>query len=414
MSPETVGNKPYNYKSDVWALGCILYEVASLKHPFHAQDLRALFVKIMRGVYAPIPFQYSSKLRNLIAKMLIVQPSKRPDIHEILQYPFVTKHVSQWLAHPQLSPFHQASDTYGNSPSIANLKIQMTDLGIPYAAAIQSNISPTTIATNNNAVSYVAAPTSKFKEAKVQVAQLQRMEKEKVKYQHAIDKLKKQKQKPPTPLQISPAPVAKEQAGKKGEVEKIILERKQWEQKVKQLQDQLAQELNVASNVAPIEQVKPKQTSLSNAERIKMEKAKRKQEEEQLRLQQLQAAAKDYHKQRVQAKHMQYGQYHHSPPASHVNTQAHRASPQNNFDNEEFQVHHTIKKKISFVDEEIERNDDENQQEDEAPTDEVDIVLQEYEKALQETTRQIEQLRTSLSKQLGVDQVPSAVKDLKK
>ncbi len=98
MSPETVGNKPYNFKSDVWSLGCIIYELCALQHPFNAKDLRSLFVKIARGVYAPIPFSYSSKLRNLVAKMLTTDPKKRPDVQEIIQYPFVNNHISVYLS----------------------------------------------------------------------------------------------------------------------------------------------------------------------------------------------------------------------------------------------------------------------------------------------------------------------------
>lgn len=36
MSPELFNNKPYNHKSDIWALGCVLYEMAALTHAFDA------------------------------------------------------------------------------------------------------------------------------------------------------------------------------------------------------------------------------------------------------------------------------------------------------------------------------------------------------------------------------------------
>ena len=36
MSPEIFENKPYNHKSDIWALGCILYEMVALTHAFDA------------------------------------------------------------------------------------------------------------------------------------------------------------------------------------------------------------------------------------------------------------------------------------------------------------------------------------------------------------------------------------------
>jgi len=49
MSPELFSNRPYNYKSDVWALGCCVYEMATLKHAFNARDMNALVYKILKG-----------------------------------------------------------------------------------------------------------------------------------------------------------------------------------------------------------------------------------------------------------------------------------------------------------------------------------------------------------------------------
>ncbi|KAM8758708.1 serine/threonine-protein kinase Nek4 isoform 3-T3 [Rhynchonycteris naso] len=49
MSPELFSNKPYNYKSDVWALGCCAYEMATLKHAFNAKDMNSLVYRIIEG-----------------------------------------------------------------------------------------------------------------------------------------------------------------------------------------------------------------------------------------------------------------------------------------------------------------------------------------------------------------------------
>lgn len=51
LSPEMAEEKPYNEKSDVWALGCVLYELCTLRHPFEANNQAALFLKIIRGKY---------------------------------------------------------------------------------------------------------------------------------------------------------------------------------------------------------------------------------------------------------------------------------------------------------------------------------------------------------------------------
>jgi len=59
MSPEVCQNKPYTYKSDVWSLGCILYELCSLKHAFNSENLLGLVFKIVQEKIEPIPSHYS-------------------------------------------------------------------------------------------------------------------------------------------------------------------------------------------------------------------------------------------------------------------------------------------------------------------------------------------------------------------
>ena len=91
MSPELFKNKPYSYKSDVWALGCVLYEMCNLRHAFDAQSINGLAVKILRGSFPPINTMYSKQLRDLIGKMLQIKPTNRPTIVDILNKSFVRK-----------------------------------------------------------------------------------------------------------------------------------------------------------------------------------------------------------------------------------------------------------------------------------------------------------------------------------
>jgi NIMA (never in mitosis gene a)-related kinase len=89
ISPELCEGKPYNQKSDIWALGCVLYELATLQRAFEASNLPALILKIMRGTFAPISPRYSDDLKQLILSMLHLDPNHRPQLNEIMAQPIV-------------------------------------------------------------------------------------------------------------------------------------------------------------------------------------------------------------------------------------------------------------------------------------------------------------------------------------
>lgn len=84
LSPEIVRGKPYSYKSDIWSLGVLLFEMMALKMPFDANSLPILSLKIMKGNYPPPPFFYSKELRSLVMSMLHVNEDKRPSASDIL------------------------------------------------------------------------------------------------------------------------------------------------------------------------------------------------------------------------------------------------------------------------------------------------------------------------------------------
>eukprot|EP01059_Diplonema_ambulator_P001679 TRINITY_DN1141_c7_g1_i1.p1 TRINITY_DN1141_c7_g1~~TRINITY_DN1141_c7_g1_i1.p1 ORF type:complete len:541 (+),score=160.59 TRINITY_DN1141_c7_g1_i1:53-1624(+) len=89
FSPEICQNKPYGSKSDVWALGIVLYEMATLRRPFNAKGLKELMRKIVNGTVESIPSHYNPQLPQLISKLLNVHPSMRPSINRILESPYV-------------------------------------------------------------------------------------------------------------------------------------------------------------------------------------------------------------------------------------------------------------------------------------------------------------------------------------
>jgi hypothetical protein len=98
MSPELFKSRPYNHKSDVWALGCVLYEMcAGGRHAFDAASLNGLAAKIMKGGYAGIGSGYSRQTQQLIAAMLQVNPSLRPSVREILCMPPVRRSLRRFV-----------------------------------------------------------------------------------------------------------------------------------------------------------------------------------------------------------------------------------------------------------------------------------------------------------------------------
>ena len=71
MSPEQINEQKYDEKSDIWSLGCLVYEMAAQRPPFKAQNQLALALKIKEGTFDRIPKRYSEELWNVIKCMLV-------------------------------------------------------------------------------------------------------------------------------------------------------------------------------------------------------------------------------------------------------------------------------------------------------------------------------------------------------
>ncbi|GKT27439.1 hypothetical protein ADUPG1_013835 [Aduncisulcus paluster] len=105
VSPEIWRGSSYNAKSDIWSVGCLLYELVMLKHPFNGRDMRDLAQKVLRGRYRPITIiksdSHSSsttfgtsagcslQLSRFIDRMLQIDPRKRPSCDVLLDDPIV-------------------------------------------------------------------------------------------------------------------------------------------------------------------------------------------------------------------------------------------------------------------------------------------------------------------------------------
>ena len=102
-SPEVWKDRPYDSKCDIWSLGCVIYEMASLSPPFRASNLKELYNKIQKGLFDRIPIFYSDDLQSMVNELLRVNPVLRPTASEILN-------------HRHTSKYHLPSDFYEKEP----------------------------------------------------------------------------------------------------------------------------------------------------------------------------------------------------------------------------------------------------------------------------------------------------------
>nr|XP_039265484.1 serine/threonine-protein kinase Nek1-like [Styela clava] len=136
LSPEICENKPYNNKSDVWALGCVLYEVLTLKHAFEAGNMKNLVLKIIRGSYPPVPPRYSYDLRGLVSQLFRRNPRDRPSVNTILRQPFIKKHTVKFLT-PE-----QHEDEFSHTVLHKNRKPNPRPISAPVAARKKPDDKP--------------------------------------------------------------------------------------------------------------------------------------------------------------------------------------------------------------------------------------------------------------------------------
>lgn len=111
-SPEVWKDQPYDCKSDIWSLGCVLYEMCALVPPFRADDMNGLFKKVLKGAYPQIPTSYSMDLRNIIKSLLQVNAAQRPTSEQILDMPIIVRRVKKYFKDETMN--HSVMSAHGH------------------------------------------------------------------------------------------------------------------------------------------------------------------------------------------------------------------------------------------------------------------------------------------------------------
>ena len=102
LSPEMVNNQPYSWKSDIWSLGCLLWEMGMLTPLFgKASNLAQLMIKIATANLPPMPHRFSAPLKHVCQVMLAKDPKRRPGCDVLLEAPVLAPVIAQLVAsHP--------------------------------------------------------------------------------------------------------------------------------------------------------------------------------------------------------------------------------------------------------------------------------------------------------------------------
>ena len=123
LSPEICKEKPYNEKSDIWALGCILYELCTFKHPFDSTNQAALINKILKENPKQIPYTFDYYFNEIIKKLLQKNMNKRPSCKLILKGQYVMNKAKELKLYSKYQKLIEYSHNNSLVRNKSNLKV---------------------------------------------------------------------------------------------------------------------------------------------------------------------------------------------------------------------------------------------------------------------------------------------------
>ena len=94
-SPEIWEDKPYSFKSDIWSIGIILYQMAALKMPFNGKNINEVYYNLSHVKMQELPNIYSENLSLMIKKILKKDPNERPSCDEILEDKIIKEKIRE-------------------------------------------------------------------------------------------------------------------------------------------------------------------------------------------------------------------------------------------------------------------------------------------------------------------------------
>lgn len=99
--PEVWKDMPYDHRSDIWSVGCVLYEIITKMPPFRASTMKGLYSKVLSGKYEQIPSMFSDDLKKMLRSCLQVRSTERPNCNKILAMPGLLNHLTGTLENMQ-------------------------------------------------------------------------------------------------------------------------------------------------------------------------------------------------------------------------------------------------------------------------------------------------------------------------